>query len=458
MSEHQLEKQTRKELEVRVRQIIDALPHRAAIREGDVNYWISQVVGEHGELAIWHARRAGGFGGSQIGALVRNYLGQRADHGASAHDIVEGTLLRRVPEEPTGHMRRGIAMESEHRLWFYRKYGAVRNESAFKTLSGGVGPRLWMRYSPDEVANMVDPRGNGNQTGVWLGDYKAPSQVDHSSGVAFQYVCQLHMGRMVCEQNGVHIDGMILSQFDWQNWDTKEDVIDHNPELDPLIMAAGDHFWSFVERGEVPRYVNKPRLGDASDLVQEIAHDAHRLSRLQAIGSELDKKIEEIKSDLVEVVSKHRFGSSKLNVKGCLSVSAVQQFDPEKLRMVLSPEVVAGLPLKARSSSAYDEKLLLERVKASLAPGEKMSAFYAPGKFESDPLYEALLAHGLDADAFMTEQIRVSVEDSVKKEGQIFVSREFAPLLISASDAAKAEEIDRGVEGDVRHAPRSVAA
>lgn len=462
MSENVIIKPERRlELEARVRALVDALPQREAILEGDANNWIAEVVAEHGELAIWHAIRARGFGGSQIGTLVRNYLGQRADHEASAHDIVAGTLLRKIPEEPTGHMSRGIAMESEHRKWFYRKYGAQRNERDFTILSKGVGPRVWMRYSPDELAQMADPRGTTNVIQNWLGDYKAPSKVDHAGGVAFQYVCQLHMGRMVCAHNGVQIDGMVLSQFDWQNWALKDDVIEHNPDLEPLITAAGDQYWDCVMRGEVPPYVYKSRLDDAKDLVEQINDDAFRLSRLKSLGKELSDAADAIQVSMIEKASQYRFGGSKLNVEGNLSISATSVFDENLVRSHLTPEIVAGLPLKKASSSSFDQDKLLERVRATLQPGEKISSFYAPGKFETEPLYQALLDAGVDADSLMKEQLRVSIASAVKKDAESYVQREFAELLPKKKqdEAANDEpEIGRGVEGDVRHAPRSLVA
>ena len=445
----------RSELELKVRAIVDSLPQREAIREGDINHWIPHVVGNYGELAIWHARRAGGFGGSQIGALVRNFMGQRADHEASAHDIVSGTLLRKVPDEPNGHMRRGIAMEAEHRKWFYRKYDAVRNAPAFEALSSGVGPRAWMRYSPDEVATMFDPSGMSREKQTWLGDYKAPSQVDPDGGVAFQYVCQLHMGRMVCAHNKVKIDGMILSQFDWQNWEIKDDVIAYNPDLDPLITAAGDHFWDYVMRGEIPPYVRKERLDDAKGLVEEIGDDSYRLARLKALAKQFELQADALQECVAAKVSKYRFGSSKLVVDASLSITAAQVFDPEAVRAFLTEEMVEKLPLKARSSSKFDQDLLVKRVRETLSPGQKISAFYAPGNFEAEPLYQALVGAGVDADALMKEQIRISVTPSVKADTENFINREFAELIAPASSD---EEANRGVEGDAGHAPRFLSA
>lgn len=458
MSHIQIDDENRTRLVREVLQIIDALPQRAAIAEGDVRHWLAEVVGNYGELAKWHATRAGGFGGSQIGALVRNFHGMRADHEQSARKIVAGALLREVPEEPNGHMQRGIAMEASHRDWFLKKYGAHRDIKGFETLSRSTGARAWMRYSPDELAfmpNPVDSQAGGMQR--WLGDYKAPSNVAQDDKVSFQYVAQLHMGRLVCEHNGVHIDGMILSQFDWTNWALKDDVIPYMPELDEVIVQAGDHFWEFVLRGQLPPYVNKPRLENEKEVDLLIANDAHRLARLKVMQNLFEKEVKRTQEVIAERVSKFRLGSSKMVAGDSLKISAVQVFDDAAVREAVPPEVLDSVPIKAPSSSRYDEDLLLARVRETLKPGEKMSKFYAPGRLDSAALYEAILDAGLDADSLMKEQLRMTATDEVKSSVESFLRREFPSLLEVEEEKVPVQIGAEGYrEGQVepRHVPR----
>lgn len=438
--------------------IVDRLPQRAAIKEGDARHWVREVVAQHGDLAKWHATRAGGFGGSQIGALVRNFHGQRADHEQSARKIVAGALLAEIPEESTGHMRRGVAMEASHREWFMKKYGAHRDAKGFEILSKSTGMRQWMRYSPDELAYMHNPSSTV-EGGLerWLGDYKAPSEVDQSDKVAFQYVCQLHMGRLVCEHNGVHIDGMILSQFDWKNWSLKDDVISYIPELDQLILEAGDHYWEFVLRGELPQYVRKARLEDAKGLTDKISDDAFRLARLNALSKVFATEAEKLKEKVVGAASEYRFGGSSLSVAGSLKITAAQVFDQEAVVKAVPEEILASVPIKKASASRYDVDKLRERVKAALADGEKMNQFYAVGSMEATPLYEALCNAGIDADSLMVEQVRVTTDPSVTADVLAFVRREF-PDLISKPEAEEASPENREGQHEPRHVPRFLTA
>jgi len=205
------DREARAALERRVWDIVDRLPQREAIRTADATAWVDDVVAKHGEAALWHATRLGGFGGSEIGVLIRNRHGERADHGASAHDIVEAKLMRRAPLEETSHLRRGHENEDLHAQRFWAKWGAVRDVAAYEALKNAKGSHPWMRYSPDDVVRMplrVDVGDDGRPVFVrtkqasllWLIDYKAPSQVDASARIAMQYAAQLHQGQS-CAQN-----------------------------------------------------------------------------------------------------------------------------------------------------------------------------------------------------------------------------------------------------------------
>lgn len=442
--------------------IVDALPHREAIVEGDARHWVPEVVERYGELATWHAVRAGGFGGSQIGALVRNRAGQRADHGASAHDIVELCLLRRLPDEPNGQMARGVWMEPHHRQFFLEKYSAWRDERGLQVLSSSNGSRMWMRYSPDELCFMpvlggvVAPKGQPFRV---LGDYKAPTEVEQAQSIAFQYGCQLHMGRLVCEHNGVKVDGMVLSQFRWADWSLKDDFVPHTPQLDELILDAGDHYWEFVLRGQVPPYVRKAKL-DPSIVTEEVHKLAERVAKLKAICSALEQQIDQGSAELKELLKGVRFDGGKLQLaSGALTVTAAPKFDDEKLRAAGVPEsLLASVPLKGNATKRYDEKKLLEALRAREVDTKQ---FLLPNNLDADALYNCLLDAGFDADGLMTEVPRTSVSDNLKAEADAWFRRELPDLVVIRElDPADAQGSpnDRDGQEAQRSVPRSVSA
>jgi len=437
-----------------VRQRVDALPQRGAIVEADARQWIDHVVGEFGDLALWHATRAGGFGGSQIGALVKNFAGERADH-SSAHDIVAGALLRRVPDESNGQMRRGMAMEPQHRRWFHEKHSSDRDQPGFDLLSKSVGPRAWMRYSPDDLAYM----GEGNKQRILI-DYKSPTNVERASMVAFEYTCQLHMGRLVCEHNGLKIDGLMLSQFDWQNWAIKDDEVPILAELDELIVRAGDQYWDCVLRGEVPSYVGKPRLKDEQEMREKLGTAPLMLARLKAMSSVIGSHVERLEEVVKPEIAKRRLGRNKVVLDG-ISFSASPKFTEAEVLGKLPTEVFEALPLFGNATKAYDDKAMLKKLKEL---GVDVKQFAKPGSVDADALYEALVAHGIDADALMGEQVSGRLDKDLVADVRNWFEREFAELLPpkekNNAEQAQADAATDGREGQEMssYALRPVAA
>lgn len=449
------------ELRRQVRAKVDALPQRDLIEHHDARFWTEEVVERYGDLALWHATRAGGFGGSQIGALVRNYMGLRADH-SSAHDIVEGTLLRRLPDEPNGPMRRGVFMEPHHREMFYAKWGARRDEAGFNLLSQSTGSRRWARYSPDELCFM-----SGAVLGLpavqpvrILGDFKAPTE---AHGVNFEYQCQLAMGNAICSHVGVKVDALMLSQLDWANWELRDEWVDSSQELEDLIFTAGDHYWDeFVMKGMVPPYVHKPRLDPASDVVQALTQPLTMLARMKSLGAYVTKRVEELEAQVKPKLKELRFGDSKLVIGG-MSYSASHEVDAQQAAKVLPVEVMQRLPLKKRSTKRYDEDKLLAAVK-ELAPDADLKQFLQPDNLDPEAVRAALEEAGADPDAIVTEKLTGRVDRGVTEQTMVWAQAHIGQLVGDAQRAVDAlaslpggedEEDDREGQSSLRHVPGS---
>ena len=456
-------KQDVTELRRQVRVKVDALPQRDLIEEHDARFWSEEVVERYGQLALWHATRAGGFGGSQIGALVRNSLGLRADH-SSAHDIVEGALLRRLPDEPNGHMQRGVWMEPHHREMFYVKWGARRDEAGFKLLSESTGVRSWMRYSPDELCFMSGAVLGmpGDRLVRILGDFKAPTE---ARGVNFEYQCQLAMGNSICRHVGLKVDALMLSQIDWANWELRDEWVDSSEELEGHIVAAGDYYWNeFVMKGQVPPYVRKPLLDPAADAVQSLAGPLTQLARMKSLGGFVEKKIAELEEQIKPKLAELRFGDAKLAMGG-MSYSASQVIDMDKARDLLPLQVLQELPLNKKSTKRYDEDKLVKALRQA-APGTDLKAFLKPDNLDAEAVREALAAAGADPDAVVTEKITGRVDKGIAEQTVAWAQAHISQLVGDAQRAASAindlpdstggdDEDDREGQSSLRHVPGS---
>lgn len=335
----------------------------------------------------------------------------------------------RVPDETNAHMRRGIAMEPQHRRWFLEKYGCRRDVEGFALLSKSVGSRPWMRYSPDDLVFMdqFDEAGLHVGTSRVLVDYKAPSAVDQVEQVSFQYVCQLHMGRLVCEAAGLKVDELMLSQFDWANWGLKDDQVIHMPELDSLVEEAGDHYWGFVMRGEVPPYVYKPRLDSKSqeELRSEVGEHALRLAGFKAMATVIGNKIKELEGVVKPAVARYRLGSKCVSLGG-LNFSASAKFDSAEVIRHLPTDIFEGLPLKTNCTKRYDEDAMRKHLKHL---GVDVKRFALQANVDGEALYDALLQHGLDADGLCGESLTARVDGHIARQVEAWFEREFADFL-----------------------------
>lgn len=444
-------------IKLRCIEVIDGFHHREALREDDIREWVSHVVGTHGEAAIWHAVRASGFGGSDTGILARNFRGHRADHRCSAHDIVESKLLRSVPDEDNGDLSRGHDNEDVHARRYYAKYSAERDVDAFNTLSKSQGLRVWMRYSPDDVVKIPSKYQNPALGGAFarrlLIDYKAPRVVDEDDSVAFQYSCQLHQGAMICAKAGIHLDGLMLSQYDWAGWCLKDDNIPYDPEIARLILEAGDFYFDFVMRGELPQYVMTPRFEREQEFIDAFGKKAQLFAQMAATGEAFTKASEVVGKELKDSLKDLRLVGKKMQL-GDLAVSAASIVEHEKINELLSKEEIALLR-KKNAKPDYDTDAMAERLRAL---GGDPEAFRID-KIDADKAYPVLIEKGYDPEQFMGEQIRFKVAEHLKVEAKELVKMSFPPEQKADIEVAQENQVsddqiqaDSSADTDVREA------
>lgn len=446
-------------IKTRCYEIIDRFHHRAALRDDDIRLWVTEVVKAQGEAAAWHATRASGFGGSDIGVLVRNFKGDRADHMNSAHDIVASKLLKSVPEEDMGDLRRGHENEPAHAKKYYEKYSAQRDEASYNTLTNSQGLRVWMRYSPDDVilmpASLPNPALKGLYARRLLIDYKAPRKVEEDDSVAFQYSCQLHQGAMICAKAGVHLDGLMLSQYDWAHWELKDDYIAYDPEISRLILQAGDHYFDYAMRGELPPYIFTRKFDREAEFIDAFGEKAQRLAQISAVGKAFLDKAESLGQELKQGLKDVRLAGKKMQL-GDLAVTAVNLVDHEQINKLLSRDEIALL--RKTTAPDFDSEAMASKLTEL---GVDIQAFRID-KIDADKAYPLLIEKGFDPEQFMVEQIRFKVANHLKiaatelvKEsfpGPVEVMPELIQAPVVAGVAANENLVDLSAEQNVREA------
>lgn len=434
------------ELKAKLWQKLDTLPQRDLIDRSDATQWIDYMANLMPNDAMWHMIRAGGVGGSEIGGLVRNYLGYRADHEFSAHDWALSKLLRRTPEQATGVLQRGHDMEEFHGERFYRENDTARDVEAFDKLSQAQGSKIWMRYSPDDMVFLNKPTtfvtvdGPVELEGRLLVDYKAPTTVDEEARIAFQYTCQLHQGAILCQEQGIEIVGAMLSQFNWASWTLKNDFVQIDPELCELIKEAGDHYWDYVMRGEIPEYIIRKRLELDSKVREEWQEAAVRLGQLNAMKTRIENDANELRDKMLfgMGLQSKRLDGQVLSFPGAVKISAVTAIDEEKVLEALGVETCASLQMKEKSTK-YDDKAMLAKLKEM---GVDVKQFRILTRLDPSLTFDALVEAGLDPDEFMVEKHRVSVEKSMKEQAGDWFEQSFEPLTLPIVEQSELEPLE----------------
>jgi|GEM_PF-3318300 len=421
-------------LKVELRRLMDKLPQRDLIQKSDADQWIGYMAHLMPEEAPWHMIRAGGVGGSEIGGLVRNYLNYKADHLFSAHDWALSKLLKSTPKSALGVLARGHAMEPIHAARFQSEHQAPRDHEAYEALKHAKSSFVWMRYSPDELVKLTKPTvfalagGPQELSGRLLVDYKAPTSVDATDKVAFQYVCQLHQGAILCEENDIEITGTMLSQFDWATWSLKNDYVAINPELCDLIKEAGSHYWDYVMRGEIPSYIKRPRFDAPPDLLTNWDEAAYRYGQMAAMVTELTNAKDDLKEQILNGtgINELRLDGSAVVFPGAIKISGQMEIDDNKVLQALPPEVITTISVK-ETQTKYDEKKMLDRL---VELGEDKKIFRKTSKLDPTLAYDALIERGLDPEDFMKQSVRFTVDTEVKKQSKEWYEQSFAQLKL----------------------------
>ncbi|ADP20157.1 MULTISPECIES: YqaJ viral recombinase family protein [Achromobacter] len=390
--------------------ICDALPQRAAIDSREAAEWIDYMANVRPKEAVWHMRRASGIGGSEIGGLVRNRWNIRADFEFSAHDWALGKLLKKLPDEGNESTYRGTVMEPVIRQLFYAQCSAERLPSEFERLKNAVGSLNWMRYSPDELCRFRRPfplvvDGQRHQLyGRYLADYKAPASVDASDDISFQYAAQMNQGAILCEEQGIEVDGLLLVQFDYQNCELHLNALPVDRELCAAIRETGEYYWGEVLQGRIPRYVVKEQRIITDELRAAALPLVQRLAMLSGVAKRVNEEAEAVKQSLNGLLdlSNKRMGAEKLSFPEVMSCSATPVIDEERLAERLPAEVIAECRYAGNA-----------KAKNELDPDAVASALAAAGidintvirrKLDPAKVHQALADRNIDPSLVITER------------------------------------------------------
>lgn len=390
--------------------VCDGLPQRGAIDTREAGEWIDYMAAIRPKEAMWHMRRASGIGGSEIGGLVRNHWNIRADFEFSAHDWALGKLLKKLPDEGNEATYRGTVMEPLIRKMFYEQCSAERLPHDFDRLKEAVGTLAWMRYSPDELCRFRHPfpmvvDGRRHELyGRYLGDFKAPHEVSATDDISFQYAAQLNQGAVLCEEQGIEIDGLLLVQFDYQNCKLHLNALPVDPELCQAIREAGNHYWGEVMQGRVPRYVVKEQRTITDELRSEALPLVQRLALLSGVAKRATEEAEAVRGRLNSLLDLDNtmLGAERLKFPDLMTCSTTQVIDEKRLREHLPADVIAECQFsgKAQAKNELDP----DAVAAALAAAQIDINTVIRRKLDPAKVHQALEERNVDPSLVISEK------------------------------------------------------
>lgn len=332
-----------------VRTMIDALPQRAVIRDEDVGTWIDQTYrSTYHRLAdefrekpsfqdvfrhcSWHVRRASGFGGSEIWAVVSQETDEN-DGFESLSNIVKGKLLQIAPLSGNLHMRRGIRAEDVIQQIYLAKSGNVSLTDDLASLRGYRWPKFPMIIgTPDDLVMTKD----GVRRCV---DYKAPSedvfQDIEKKGVPNQYVAQLHHYFVVAKSAGIQIDDLKLVPFHYKTWDTPEIEVPLSVDLVRRIIVKSSSTWEdYVMKGLIPDDPKIAVLNETSESLEEkhaLRHVVTRAAILNLVQKAIEEEYKQVRKTLSSVIG-DRFDLAVGKVDaGYATINRSRSWDEDRL-------------------------------------------------------------------------------------------------------------------------------
>lgn len=232
---------------------IEGLPQSTLVHELDARAWVNSVLIHEPERAVRHLERCAGFGGSDMGVLLASYEGLFHPF-SDAYRVTRTKLFLDPMEAPTGHRRRGMALEpvaqSAYRSLVESRGGKSRDDvlEAIAQYQRQQRPaeEAWLVGHIDDV---VEESGK-----LYVVDYKSPSaaQFQDMKGqdVPFYYEAQLHHYKNLAQKAGFQIEGLRLYAFGADEWQGIEKQVPIRPALCEKLLKIGTYFWqSYVMEG-----------------------------------------------------------------------------------------------------------------------------------------------------------------------------------------------------------------
>lgn len=411
---------------------IALLPQAGFIDEDRAKRWIERVLEIDPLRAPWHVARAGGFGGSEMGALVASYEG-RYHPFSSARESVKHKLLLLPPSRPTVDTKRGTELESFIQGRFEdglkREGLTFRHRDDYQEIieSAPHPDHPWLRASLDGIYE-IDGQ-------IYIVDFKAPSESvleEYRRTLDFgDYTWQLHHYRKAAEGKGIQVDGLVLAMYDYRQNEVVPFTVAHEPERDATLIEAGTTYWNdFVLRDVIPDLPERP-VAAAVVAPEEIEIAARRFVAAKMVATAAEAEAGSCRvaverwiaaegelagavvtlGDYMEVRGKPVPDTdamvSRLVELGLPETAIERLRGPDKIDPKKAVAAFQGLAIAAREviHAAELGGDALTKALEGLAEAVEAAPVKEKGAYDESLLQETLVSCGERADKFVTEKL-----------------------------------------------------
>ena len=441
---------------------IRALPQGQHIPDERAVLWLERVAQVEAERAAWHVRRARGFGGSEMGALVASYE-ERPTYWANATDIVRNKLMITPPERPNVDMARGQKLEPFIREVFEaqleEKYGSDgyrrREDLEAKLHADHEGPLAWLVSNTDGIYEV--------QGAIAIVDFKAPTPdvIDgvFRYGVSEDYVFQLHHYWLDCMVRGIGVDHLVLAPYNYKAHRVEMFDVPKDENLLRTIETVGNFYWNeHVLEGEVPAV--RTRSYAEMDIPPEVEAEARVVIVTRGLGAQLKAMEDEARTNIdqwlqrnVTLGDERGVLSSYLQLKGSqvLNIDAALQrlrdlgyseddleglrledeYDHDRLKQSWGRVLALAEELAAIDDNS--EGITAEEIAKKVVKVAKRGPKLKKGAFDPQKIQDALVFCMDRPEKYMEEQISMSLPRGKNQrwEDQRQRLQEFASSLVN---------------------------
>lgn len=431
-----------------VEAVVNTLPQRSVIPDAVAASWINGIIRQDPSRAVWHAKRASGIGGSEIGELLLEDAGEPA-YLQSAESIVRSKLLLDLPQPPTYAMRRGSILEDFVRDLYLHRTGtrSILGQPEIADAFSKPHPQhAFMVGNPDEVVT--------NSSGeIVIPDFKVRGELNWSERLNLVNVAQCHWYGMTLEGNSGQApsryalaeldipaavademmrvygdpnatddqkqaltDRMIstIADLNMPGFGVRITAFDRNPELDKALVQVASRFWNeHVLSGKPYQKAGHPLK---EDVPEELVGQVQSLLNAQ-LRNRIHERVaaEEAKATQGKIgtlLSEYNFKAWPISTPG-ISYSQTTKVD---FRAAVDGLVAKGVP-KESLHKRKTAKLNLERAQATLEEHGLLDDSLFDYEIDQTAVKNALKKHDeLSIEAFEVPNYRAQL--STKKDDQ----------------------------------------